>query len=1193
MNKFKICICFLAFFMIFIKANAQMLDNSETNRNYPLERILNNDGTINVNSNIHGSFDVKNYKMVYGKNNEPVFVPKENTGTLGDENWSSNFSGPTGTNGYVYAVVKDKFNNVYVGGFFENVGGISAKYIAKWDGNSWSSLGEGTDNYVTALAVDSLGNVYAGGFFNNAGNVPASHIAKWDGNTWSNLGLGVSDIVYCIKLDHNGNLYAGGTFTGAGGITANRIAKWDGNNWSAIGSGVNNIVFAIETDTLGNIYVGGMFANVGGLAGNSYLLKFDGTTWSTLGSGLNHYVYSMAFDNNNNLVVGGMFTTAGGTNVNHIAKWNGTSWSALGSGMNECVNSLKIDSTGNIYVVGNFTQANNETVNHIAKWDGSSWSAVGQGTDKEINVIDCDNSGNLYIGGFFSLAGQIGTSYIAKWNGSEWGSFGYGNSTNYTVNDMAVDSSGNIYLGGWFTTAGNVNANHIVKWDGTNWTTFGQGTNDWVTAITVDKSGNIYIGGWFTKIGNDTVNHIAKWNGTSWSALGSGTNAVVRSLVTDTLGNLYAGGDFTTAGGLTVNYLAKWDGNQWSGIGTGMSDKVKTLLVDKFNNLYAGGDFISANGVYVAHVAKYDGINWSRLFWGLNGSVYDLAADPYGNIIACGDFWDDNASHYVYKIAKWNGSQWLPFGNGCIYEIDAVATDDFGNVYAGGYFPQIGQTPANNIAKWNGSDWVSLGSGADYYVYSLKTYKNSVFCGGYFLKAGNKNSSYFAQYINPVEINITGNSITITNGDITPDSLDNTYFGSANIGVPITKTFKIINEGEYPLVFTNNPGVTVSGYSFELTSDVPEYINIGDSAAFEITFIPDSCGTLYGSVSIANNDDDENPYYFVIAGTGIDNVPPVSPTLADLTGECSVTVLNAPTTIDSCAGIVTGTTTDPLSYNTQGTCIIHWTFDDGNGNTILVNQNVIIDDTTNPVTPTLADILGECSASAIAPITTDNCAGTITGTTTDSLNYNTQGTHIIQWTFDDGNGNSITANQNVIVEDITKPTITCVVNQTYNLLQGQTYYTVVGTELDPTATADNCGIENIENSFNHLSTLAGAFLPDGLTTITWTITDIGDNSDSCSFNVQVNLYSGINISEQLGISIYPNPTSGIFSICGKTQSIENMEITNISGKVIFESNHQLLNPSGILIDLSAQPSGIYFIRVISDKGTFTVKMIKE
>ena len=79
----------------------------------------------------------------------------------------------------------------------------------------------------------------------------------------------------------------------------------------------------------------------------------------------------------------------------------------------------------------------------------------------------------------------------------------------------------------------------------------------------------------------------------------------------------------------------------------------------------------------------------------------------------------------------------------------------------------------------------------------------------------------------------------------------------------------------------------------------------------------------------------------------------------------------------------------------------------------------IIDDVTNPLTPTLADVTGEYTATATVPITTDNCAGTITGTTIDPLTYTTEGTHIITWTFDDGNGNSIEVEQNVIINDVT------------------------------------------------------------------------------------------------------------------------------------------------------------------------------
>ncbi|HLP65843.1 T9SS type A sorting domain-containing protein, partial [Flavobacterium sp.] len=50
-----------------------------------------------------------------------------------------------------------------------------------------------------------------------------------------------------------------------------------------------------------------------------------------------------------------------------------------------------------------------------------------------------------------------------------------------------------------------------------------------------------------------------------------------------------------------------------------------------------------------------------------------------------------------------------------------------------------------------------------------------------------------------------------------------------------------------------------------------------------------------------------------------------------------------------------------------------------------------------------------------APTATDNCAGTITATTNDPLTYNTQGTYTVTWSYNDGNGNTSTQQQTVIV----------------------------------------------------------------------------------------------------------------------------------------------------------------------------------
>ncbi|WP_230935986.1 LamG-like jellyroll fold domain-containing protein, partial [Psychroserpens luteolus] len=170
--------------------------------------------------------------------------------------------------------------------------------------------------------------------------------------------------------------------------------------------------------------------------------------------------------------------------------------------------------------------------------------------------------------------------------------------------------------------------------------------------------------------------------------------------------------------------------------------------------------------------------------------------------------------------------------------------------------------------------------------------------------------------------------------------------------------------------------------------------------------------------------DDGNGNVIVVPQNVIvdDVTDPTIPTLADVTGECSATA-TAPTTSDNCSGTLTGTTSDALTYNTQGTFVINWTFDDGNGNVIVVPQNVIVDDVTDPTIPTLADVTGECSATATAPTTSDNCSGTLTGTTSDALTYNTQGTFVINWTFDDGNGNVIVVPQNVIVDDVSGPAV--------------------------------------------------------------------------------------------------------------------------------------------------------------------------
>ena len=102
-------------------------------------------------------------------------------------------------------------------------GNVPANRIAKWDGQSWTALGDGLNDSVFSLAVVN-GNVYAAGYFTFTGTGYAYHIARWDGTNWTALGSGINDVVYAIAVSGS-DLYAGGEFTIAGGKVSAFLAR--------------------------------------------------------------------------------------------------------------------------------------------------------------------------------------------------------------------------------------------------------------------------------------------------------------------------------------------------------------------------------------------------------------------------------------------------------------------------------------------------------------------------------------------------------------------------------------------------------------------------------------------------------------------------------------------------------------------------------------------------------------------------------------------------------------------------------------------------------------------------------------------------------------------------------------------------------------------------------------------------------
>ncbi len=160
---------------------------------------------------------------------------------------------------------------------------------------------------------------------------------------------------------------------------------------------------------------------------------------------------------------------------------------------------------------------------------------------------------------------------------------------------------------------------------------------------------------------------------------------------------------------------------------------------------------------------------------------------------------------------------------------------------------------------------------------------------------------------------------------------------------------------------------------------------------------------------------------------------PDADTLTAVQTTCEVTELTAPTATDNCGAVVTGTTDTSLPISVQGTTVVTWTFKDQYDNSSTQQQSVIIKDDAAPVPALseLASFVAECDGqvSSIEPPTaTDNCAGQITGTTTTSFPFSTVGETEITWTYDDGNGNTATQKQTIVIPQsasVAKDTTIC------------------------------------------------------------------------------------------------------------------------------------------------------------------------
>jgi hypothetical protein len=116
------------------------------------------------------------------------------------------------------------------------------------------------------------------------------------------------------------------------------------------------------------------------------------------------------------------------------------------------------------------------------------------------------------------------------------------------------------------------------------------------------------------------------------------------------------------------------------------------------------------------------------------------------------------------------------------------------------------------------------------------------------------------------EINLKRGSNDIPSGTGSYD-FGNETSGSSSSPV----SFTIESLGDLSLHLIGTPIVSISGSDasmFSIVQPAKTLIVTGQTVSFTITFSPNSTGIKMATISIANDDTDENPYTFNITGTG-------------------------------------------------------------------------------------------------------------------------------------------------------------------------------------------------------------------------------------------------------------------------------------------------------------------------------------
>jgi hypothetical protein len=395
-----------------------------------------------------------------------------------------------------------------------------------------------------------------------------------------------------------------------------------------------------------------------------------------------------------------------------------------------------------------------------------------------------------------------------------------------------------------------------------------------------------------------------------------------------------------------------------------------------------------------------------------------------------------------------------------------------------------------------------------------------------------------------------------------------------------------------PPVVSDNSGAT------SITNNAPAWLPTGTTLV--VWTVQDNSGNTSAATQTVVVKDVEAPVFA--------SVP------ANVTVSCDgIPAVAAPVVTDNC------TASPAVTYSqvsTQGsdaskttrynyTLTRTWTAKDAAGNTSTVKQVITVQDKagpaiTVPATITKSNDANVCGATVSYSVSAaDPCGSPVTITySKNSGTVFSTGTTVVTVTAKDVSGNASTKTFNITINDTQKPTVKAPSNISTTTGNNSVSNVNLGT---PTS-GDNCGVKTVTNN-------APSSYPVGVTTVTWTVTDVNNNTATATQTVSVTSSkkrSAVNTTTQsmgslvensteesaLKITVAPNPSTSYFtlSVQARTNQPVKLRVIDLQGRVV-DARSKLGANSTLQVGHAYLP-GTYFAEFIQGTERKVIQLIK-